>query len=153
MNCSEMARFVRLESQTTASPNLIFSDQPLVTNQIEFPLFNTASIHDGTLQQCEKLGVLPLAWSPLAGGKIFEATNPAALQLAEAAEKMQYRYAGATLEQLAYAWVSTHPSLPMPVIGTNKLERIESAAASDSIELEREDWYALWEAAAGRKIP
>jgi len=128
-------------------------EQPLATNQIEFHLLNPEPIHDGTLQQCEQLGVLPMAWSPLAGGRIFDLTNPAAVRLAAAAKSMASRYHGATLEQLAYAWIMAHPSHPLPVIGTNKLERIQSAAKADDIVLEREDWYALWEAAQGRKIP
>ena len=35
----------------------------------------------------------------------------------------------------------------IPVIGTNKLDRIDSAAKAADIKLERQDWYALWEAA------
>lgn len=66
---------------------------------------------------------------------------------------MASRYGGATLEQLAYAWVLAHPSRPLPVIGTNKVERLQSAAESEAITLEREDWYALWEAAMGHKVP
>ena len=128
-------------------------EQPLVTNQIEFHLLNPEPIHDGTLQQCEQLGVLPMAWSPLAGGRIFDVNHPAAGRLAAAAKSMSSRYHGATLEQLAYAWILAHPSHPLPVIGTNKLERIQSAAKADEIVLEREDWYALWEAAQGRQIP
>ena len=128
-------------------------EQPLVTNQIEFHLLNPEPIHDGTLPQCEKLGLLPMAWSPLAGGRIFDLNHPAALRLAAAAKSMASRYHGATLEQLAYAWIMAHPSHPLPVIGTNKLERIQSAAKADEIVLEREDWYALWEAAQGRQIP
>lgn len=58
-----------------------------------------------------------------------------------------------TLEQLAYAWILAHPSIPLPVIGTNKVERLRSAANAIEIELQREDWYALWEAAHGHKIP
>ena len=128
-------------------------EQPLVTNQIEFSLLHPEPINDGTLHQCEKLGVLPMAWSPLAGGRIFDPSNSAAPRLAEAAKSMSSRYNAATLEQLAYAWILAHPSHPLPVIGTNKLERLQSAAQSDAIVLEREDWYALWEAAQGRKIP
>ncbi|MSU34607.1 MAG: oxidoreductase [Pedosphaera sp.] len=128
-------------------------EQPLVTNQIEFHLLHTEPINDGTLHQCEKLGVLPMAWSPLAGGRIFDPSNLAAARLAEAAKSMSSRYNGATLEQLAYAWILAHPSQPLPVIGTNKLERLQSAAQADAIVLEREDWYALWEAAQGRRIP
>ena len=35
--------------------------------------------------------------------------------------------------------------------GTNRSERIRAAAAAVDIELKREDWYALWEAAQGRR--
>lgn len=128
-------------------------EQPLVTNQIEFHLLHPEPIYDGTLHQCEKLGMLPMAWSPLAGGRLFDPNNPAAARLAAAAKNMSSRYNGATLEQLAYAWILAHPSHPLPVIGTNKLERLRSAALADHIVLEREDWYGLWEAAQGRRIP
>lgn len=128
-------------------------DQPLVTNQIEFHLLHSGPIYDGTLSQCELQKVLPMAWSPLAGGRIFDAENPAAARLAMAANGMSVRYGGASLEQLAYAWILAHPSRPLPVIGTNKVERLKSAAKAFEIELQREDWFALWEAANGRKIP
>lgn len=128
-------------------------DQPLVTNQIEFHLLHTEPIHDGTLSQCEKARILPMAWSPLAGGNLFDAANPAASRLAQAAASMSARYDGATLEQLAYAWLLAHPSQPLPVIGTNKEERLHSAVKACDIQLERQDWYALWEAAQGRRIP
>jgi predicted oxidoreductase len=128
-------------------------EQPLVTNQIEFNLLHKDPIIDGTLTQCEKLGILPMAWSPLAGGRLFNADEPAAARLAVAAKEMEGRTNGATLEQLAYAWIMAHPSQPLPVIGTNKLERILSAAKAVDIVLEREDWYALWQSAQGRKVP
>ena len=128
-------------------------EQPLVTNQVEFHLLHSEPINDGTLHQCEKLGVLPMAWSPLAGGRIFDPSDPAAPRLAVAAKSMSSRYNAATLEQLAYAWILAHPSHPLPIIGTNKFERLQSAAQADAIAMEREDWYALLEAAQGRKIP
>jgi len=128
-------------------------EQPLVTNQIEFNLFHMEPITDGTLHQCERLGVVPMAWSPLAGGRLFDPENHASRSLAAVAAGMAKRYDGATLEQLAYAWIMAHPSRPLPVIGTNKIERIQSAAQADALTLEREDWYALWEAAQGHKVP
>ena len=128
-------------------------EHPLATNQIEFHLLRPDPIDDGTLQQCEKLGVPPMAWSPLAGGRLLDPNNTAAQRLAAAAKSMSSRYHGASVEQLAYAWIMAHPSGPLPVIGTNKHERLQAAAQADGIALEREDWYALWEAAQGRQIP
>ena len=128
-------------------------EQPLVTNQIEFHLLHMEPIYDGSLDQCQRLGIQPMAWSPLAGGRLFDPTNEAAQRLSKAAAELAPRYNNATLEQLAYAWIMAHPSQSLPVIGTNKIERMHSAAQSADIKLSREDWYALWEAAQGRKIP
>ena len=131
----------------------VHMEQPLATNQLEFHLLHMDPIYDGTFHQCEKLGVRPMAWSPLARGQLFDPTNEAAQRLAATAAQLSARYNGATLEQLAYAWIMAHPSQPLPIIGTNKIERIRSAAQAAALTLEREDWYALWEAAQGRRIP
>ncbi|QXD25121.1 aldo/keto reductase [Opitutia bacterium ISCC 51] len=128
-------------------------EQPLVTNQVEFHLLGMDPIYDGTFDQCQELRVKPMAWSPMAGGRLFDSSNEAAQRLAEAASGLSEKYNGATLEQLAYAWIIAHPSKPLPVIGTNRLERIDSAAESVKIQLDREDWYVLWAAAKGNGVP
>jgi predicted oxidoreductase len=128
-------------------------DTGLLTNQVEFHLLKMEPIIDGTFDLCLQHRLRPMAWSPLAGGKLFDTNNPASVRLASVANSMSDKYGGATLEQLAYAWVMGHPSRPIAVIGTNKLERIESAVRAVSLTLEREDWYALWVAAQGRNIP
>ena len=128
-------------------------DQPLVTNQIEFSLLHMDPIYDGTADQCQKLGVKPMAWSPLAKGALMDSSNPAAVRLHVKAAELSHKYGGATLDQLAYAWIMAHPSHCLPIIGTNKLERLLATAKSADIKLEREDWYGLWEAAQGQSIP
>ena len=128
-------------------------DRPLVTNQVEFHLLNMDPIYDGTFDQCQELGFQPMAWSPLAGGRLFDPSNEAAQRLAQTAAELSEKYDGATLERLAYAWIMAYPSKPLPVIGTNKIERIESASEAVKVNLDREDWYALWTAAKGHKVP
>ncbi len=128
-------------------------EHSLVTNQVEFHLLNMSPIADGTFDQCQQLRIQPMAWSPLAGGQLFDKTSESALRLAQLAAAMSSKYSNASLEQLAYAWVMSHPSRPIPIIGTNKIDRIESAVKATNIVLEREDWYALWVAARGHGIP
>lgn len=128
-------------------------DQPLVTNQIEFSLLHMDPIDDGTADQCQRLRILPMAWSPLAKGALMEPGNPAAARLHAKAAELSEKYDGATLDQLAYAWIMAHPSMPLPIIGTNKLERIQAVAKAATIKLDREDWYDLWTAAKGHGIP
>ena len=127
--------------------------QPLVTNQVEFNLLHMDPIYDGTFDQAQTERARPMAWSPLAGGSLFDASSAAGQRLAAEARLIAPKYGDATLEQLAYAWIMAHPSEPLPVIGTNRLERITSAAKAAEIDLEREDWFGLWVAAKGHGIP
>ncbi len=129
-------------------------DKPLVTNQVEFNLLHMDPIYDGVADQCQRLRIKPMAWSPLAGGRMLDGSaDPAAIRLHAKAAKLGLKYDNATLSQLAYAWLLAHPSMPLPVIGTNKIERIRTLAKAEGLRLEREDWYALWEAAQGHPIP
>jgi predicted oxidoreductase len=128
-------------------------DQPLVTNQVEFSLLHMDPIYDGTADQCQKHRIRPMAWSPLAQGALMDITQPASARLHAKAQELSAKYGNATLDQLAYAWILAHPSQPLPIIGTNKLDRLTATAKAAEIQLEREDWYGLWEAAQGQSIP
>lgn len=128
-------------------------EQPLATNQVEFSLLHMDPLVDGTADQCQRLGVPLMAWSPLGQGRIMRSGDEAGARLQQAAAEMAPKYGNATVDQLAFAWLLAHPSRPIPIIGTNKVERIEHVARSTEIVLEREDWYALWTAAQGRRIP
>lgn len=127
-------------------------DRPLATNQLELSLLHMDPLFDGTLDQAQTLAAPPMAWSPLAGGRLFRSGDAAADRLASCAAEMGLRY-GASLEQLAYAWVMAHPARPLPIIGTNRSDRIESAAQAAHLALTREDWFAMWVAAKGHGIP
>jgi len=128
-------------------------DQPLVTNQLEFSLLRMDPIFDGVLDQCMRLGVSPMAWSPLGGGRLVRTDDEAGARVQQAVAEIAERHGGATVDQVAYAWIMAHPSRPMPIIGSNQVDRIERAARSTAIQLTREDWYALWTAAQGKRIP
>jgi predicted oxidoreductase len=127
--------------------------EPLCTNQIEMSLFSMGPLEDGTLDQCQRLGIAPMAWSPLGGGRLFDPQDAAAQRIRAAMGTIAARYDAAKPERLALAWVLAHPSGPFAVFGTNRPERLESIASAASLTLDREDWYLLWEAAQGHEIP
>ena len=127
--------------------------QPLVTNQVEFSLLHMDPIDDGVFDHAQQHRYHPMAWSPLGGAKLFDSSHPPSARLHDVFERLSQKYGGATADQLAYAWILAHPSGPLCVIGTHRLERIKASAAAAQIHLEREDWYALWTAAKGHPIP
>lgn len=130
-----------------------FVSRPLVTNQIEVSLLRDQAIFNGTLDQCQRLGISPMAWSPLAGGRFFDPNDVAASRVRAAADLLKARYGDAAVDQLALAWILALPSRPVVILGTNDIARIQSAARAAQIRLDRQDWYALWSAAAGAEIP
>lgn len=126
---------------------------PLITNQVEFSLFHREPMTNGVFDQAQQRGFSPMAWSPLGGGRLFDPDCPVAARLRAAMQELAPRYGGATPDQLAHAWVLAHPSRPVSILGTNKPARVASTAKADQIQLSREDWFYLCEAARGTRIP
>ena len=123
--------------------------EPLQTNQIEISLTNLNSLFDGTLDQCQKLGVTPQAWSPLAGGRLVQqAETSLSRALARIGNEL-----GITREQLSIAWLLRHPARIRPVLGSGKIERIRELVAAERVVLERQVWFELLEAAQGAPVP
>jgi len=126
---------------------------PLATHQIEFSPLQMQALADGTLEQCVDLSIRPMIWSPLGGGRLLSGHDEHATRVRAALEDLRGRYAGATLATLAYAWVMRHPSRPIPVTGTRRIEGLREAVAATSIKLAAEDWYAIWQASVGHEVP
>lgn len=128
-------------------------DVPLVTNQIEISVQHLAPFLDGTLDQCQQLRIAPMAWSPLGGGGIFKQTDAQSVRLRAALTQVGKELGGATIDQVALAWLLTHPARIVPVLGSGKLERIKSAIESTTLQLSRQQWFAIWTAATGEDVP
>ena len=128
-------------------------DHKLVTNQIEFSLLCPDALDDGRLTQCEQLHMHPMAWSPLGGGRLFDKNNEAAQRITSCMSDIRSKYNDASDDTLALAWIMAHPSRPITILGSNRCERIRSMAKAAAIHLNRQDWYALWQAAMGHSVP
>ena len=60
---------------------------------------------------------------------------------------------GVSRASLALAWVMTHPSRPIPIIGSQSPERIRQLREVFKVRLDRADWYAVLVAARGTPMP
>jgi predicted oxidoreductase len=59
---------------------------------------------------------------------------------------------GTEEDVILLAWCRKHPSRPIPVLGTTKKERLSRAVAGLNIELDRQSWYTILEAARGHEV-
>lgn len=125
---------------------------PLSTNQVEFSPVSMGALADGTLEQATDLGLSPMAWSPLGGGRLFAPDDDAARRVRDVLQA-QGQARGVSAATMAYAWVRRHPSRPLAVTGTGRIDGLREAVAALDVRLSAEEWYAVWRAAQGREVP
>lgn len=145
-------------------------DLPLVVNQLELNLLHSYMISNGVLvnlpaapfantqsilEYCRLHDMTVQAWSPVAGGRLFnpgpddpENVHAVAKLIAELAEEKN-----TTKEAIALGWLLKHPAGIQPILGTHKASRIADSVKADDVTLDRAEWFALMEAARGAPVP
>jgi len=127
-------------------------DAPLVTNQIEINPINFDVADDGTLAQMQRQRTRPMAWSCLAGGRIFYGDSAQERRVRGVLEVIRQEIGAESIDQVIYAWVRRFPSNPLPIIGSGKINRVKTAIDALEIELTREQWYRVWVASKGHGV-
>ena len=137
---------------TPSQVSLLNSRFKVEINQIQASVLYLNPFTDGTLDQCQELGIKPMAWSPLGGGNIFAVTDDdRILRIKVVAEMLAIKY-NSSPDVLLLSWLLQHPSGIVPVLGTSKVERIAAALQAVQIKMEREEWYMLWRASTGKEV-
>ncbi|SFR39892.1 aldo/keto reductase [Litoreibacter janthinus] len=119
----------------------------LATNQIEISLAEVAPFTNGDMAFHQRLGHPMMAWSPLGGGELMTGKGDIADRLDAIASEQ-----GVDRAAVAVAFLLRHPSKILPVLGTNNLDRIAKISDALKVQLDRETWFALYEAALGREV-
>jgi predicted oxidoreductase len=121
----------------------------LVTNQIELSLMARDPFVNGDLAHLQQRAIAPMAWSPLAGGRLLaQAAGPLRQRLSDLAQA-----AGTDWTSVAVAWLLHHPSRIVPVMGTNSLDRISRISEALSVPMDRQTWFELYTLAQGHEVP
>ncbi|MGX4643145.1 aldo/keto reductase [Massilia sp. SYSU DXS3249] len=123
----------------------------LATNQVEFSPLHTAPMFDETFDGLQDLGVAPMIWSPLGGGRLFTSDDARSVNLRatiqEVADRVQQPFVS-----VVFAWIMALPGRPMPLTGSGKLASVAAAVAATGFTLERSDWFAILRAARGHEV-
>ncbi|CAH0529703.1 aldo/keto reductase [Vibrio hippocampi] len=127
--------------------------KPLVTNQVEINPLNFDVVDDGTLDQMQQLRTLPMAWSTLAGGQLFNGDSEQVQRVRAELFAIADEIGAASIDQVVYAWVRRLPSNPVAIIGSGNIERVKVAVDSLQLELTREQWFRIWVASKGHGVP
>ncbi len=125
--------------------------EPLAAVQPEFSAVALGAVRDGVLDRAMQSGSAVLAWSPLAGGRVLtgEGVRP---ELVAVLDDIAAGRA-TTREAVALAFVLAHPSAPVALLGTQRLDRIAAAADALDVTLTRTEWYSIVAASEGAPLP
>ena len=147
-------------------------NQPIVANQLEVSLLHLHLIEEGivfnqnhpeqsvrgegTLEYCRQHNITIQAWGPLKSGVVITGVTEPPSQTAQdvallVADLAQAK--GVSKEAIALAWLLRHPAKMQVIIGTAKPERISASAQADTVELTRDEWYRLFIAGRGDRMP
>jgi predicted oxidoreductase len=119
---------------------------PIVTNHIELNLLNTSAFDNGQVDYIKQKYMRPLATSPLAEGKIANSNEKIPLRIRGKLEEFAGKY-NTHFESVAIAWLVKLGALPL--IGTIDEQRIKNIADAFKINLDRQDWYELYDVSRG----
>jgi len=132
--------------------SLLHSRVPLVTNQVECSPLQLAPLHDGTFDQAQQLRIAPMIWSPLAGGRIFNSDDVAAVRVQSTLKAVAARVA-VSVATVAYAWLARLPCRPHLIVGSSRMSAMHEALAALTLNLDAPSWHEIWSAGAGRDVP
>lgn len=145
-------------------------DLPLVANQLELSLekhdFVTTGVGAqnpslqyvaGTTEYCQKHNIQIQSWGSLARGKFssmsaLSSDNQIQANTAQLVFNLAEKYS-VSPEAIVLGFLTRHPAMIQPMIGTTNCDRIRACADIKRLELSREDWYALLVSSLGDKLP
>ena len=122
---------------------------PLVTNQIEISVVANEALVNGDIAFHQMNATPIMAWSPLAGGALFDGKNQPLTNLLTNIAQIQ----AVDLSAVAVAWLLAHPAHIIPVMGTNNITRIERFSDALKVSMDRQTWYEIYTAALGHEVP
>ena len=129
-----------------------FLGNKLATTQPEISPLRITCFENGELDQAMMLGLIPMAWSPLGGGRLAAPETPRDKAVAAALDAVAEAQ-GVSRTVAAYSWLMAHPAGIIPIIGSQTPARIAEGAEALKVRWTRTDWYAVLVAARGERLP
>ncbi|WP_124981512.1 aldo/keto reductase [Nonlabens xiamenensis] len=144
-----VSNFLPLQVQALESA----CDEPVVTNQIEISPLELEHFENQNIDYLISKNIPPMAWSPLAGGKLFNPSTEKEKRIHQSLQALGEQIGIEALDQLLLQWLLMHPSQIIPVLGTGKIERIRSAVKSFEVDMSLQQWFEIYIASRGKDMP
>lgn len=138
-----------LSNFTSSQTELIRQKTEVSYNQVQFSATNFEPMVDGSFDYMQTHGIRPLSWNPL--GTVFREDTKKTRRLKKLLADLVQKY-GFGSDTLLLAWILKHPSAVIPIAGTVNIARIQALMKAVELEMDKEDWFAIWTESRGEEV-
>jgi predicted oxidoreductase len=138
-----------LSNFTSSQTELIRSKTEVSFNQVQFSATHYEAMTDGSLDYMQTHGIRPLSWNPL--GTVFREDTKKTRRLKKLLADLVQKYSFGS-DTLLLAWILKHPAGVIPIAGTVNIARIQSLMKAAELEMDKEDWFAIWTESMGDDV-
>ncbi len=135
---------------TASQTELIRQKTEISYNQIQFSATNFEPMTDGSFDYMQMHNIRPMSWNPL--GFVFREDIPQTHRLKKILATLVSKYHFGA-DTILLSWILRHPAKVIPIAGTINIARIQSLMKAVELELEIEDWFAIWAESMGKDVP
>ncbi|MFH6934336.1 aldo/keto reductase family oxidoreductase [Flavobacterium sp. FlaQc-30] len=139
-----------LSNFTSSQTELIRQKTEVSYNQVQFSATHYEAMVDGSLDYMQTHGIRPLSWNPL--GTVFREDTKKTRRLKKLLADLVQKY-GFGSDTLLLAWILKHPSGVIPIAGTVNIARIQALMKAVELDMDKEDWFAIWTESMGDDVP
>lgn len=139
-----------LSNFTASQTELIRQKTVISYNQVQFSATNFEPMLDGSFDYMQTHNIRPMSWNPL--GTVFREDNDQTRRLKKLLASLVSKYhLGA--DSILLSWILQHPAKVVPIAGTVNVARIQALMKAVELQLEKEDWFAIWTESMGQDVP
>lgn len=138
-----------LSNFTSSQTELIRSRTEVSYNQVQFSATHFDPMTDGSLDYMQTHGIRPLSWNPL--GTVFREDTKKTRRLKKLLSALVEKYHFGS-DTLLLSWILKHPAKVIPIAGTVNIARIQSLMKAVEMEMDKEDWFAIWTESMGDDV-
>jgi len=138
-----------LSNFTSSQTELIRQKTEVSFNQVQFSATHFEPMIDGSLDYMQTHGIRPMSWNPL--GTVFREDTKKTRRLKKLLSTLVEKYSLGS-DTLLLSWILKHPAKVIPIAGTVNVARIQSLMKAVELELDKEDWFAIWTESMGNDV-
>lgn len=139
-----------LSNFTSSQTELIRQKTEIRYNQVQFSATHHEAMLDGSFDYMQIHNIRPMSWNPL--GTVFREDIEQTRRLKRILVKLVEKYHVGS-DTILLSWILRHPAKVIPIAGTVNVARIQSLMKAVDLQLEKEDWFAIWVESMGKDVP